>query len=285
MERKTIREWYNYIYAEVQNQTVLHELQPQIDDAQTLLSDLEQRSAVSDHRIWIWIMAFLTYTIDGLFFKHKSEVNEKISNNRFGTLKWYEYILYKFQYGDTLDWVNDEYTYSTIDETKQVIKYANAVKVGRSVVCKIAKDAGGVPGKLDPEELSAVEYYLGRLQPPGETVLVLSEIADSLQLTIDVFYDPLVMNQNGELISDTSVKPVENAVDDYLNGVKFAHNFEENAFVDAIQKAVGVKRIYPVDFKARTALNLNYESFNRTYRPYAGYMNIDTLTINYMPNV
>ena len=54
-----------------------------------------------------------------------------------------------------------------------------------------------------------------------DTVLSNLTEADLLKVAYTIYYDPLVMNSDGELIADDTIKPVELAINNYIQNLPF----------------------------------------------------------------
>jgi len=280
---KTIKEWFDIIDAEKQLMNELQNLQPQIDNAQTLLDDLSSPSKVSEHRLWIWLTAVAAWLMEVLFDRHKSEVNAIIDIRQFGTLPWYREQCLAYQHGDSLVWINNRFSYATDNPDARIIGYAAAVNGNSAVIIKVAKDSNG-PVKLTNSELVSFTSYINQIQPPGVGIIIYSLDADLLKIEIDVYYDALVLYGNGEKISDSSY-PVLLAIDNYLSGNEFAGKFDLVSLIDAIQLADGVRKPYIVSCEAKESTGVVWQAITRAYEPVAGYMSLNTLTINYIPYV
>ena len=111
-------------------------------------------------------------------------------------------------------------------------------------------------------------------------VEVISQGAEELNLTMTIYYDPLVLKHNGTKITDGE-NPIKTAVNRYLNSIGFNGELTIQALVDAIQVAEGVRL---VGFDSATA---NGEQITHKYTPYSGYMsvNFDQCAITYEPYV
>lgn len=60
-----------------------------LDNADTLLSDLNNPSRVAIWRLWLWLVAVASWTVEKLSDLHKSEVNSIVSSKMPHTLRWY----------------------------------------------------------------------------------------------------------------------------------------------------------------------------------------------------
>lgn len=212
--------------------------------------------APSVESVLIWIVAACVAVVENMMDWHKKEIDTKIARERYGHAGWYEQMALKFQYGDGL---NVNYTanrnviapdgnfaesteYATVDPEKQIVKYAYCEenKSGMGVTLKVAGGTVGAFEQLDNAQLAAFDAYINRIKPAGIPVRIISDAAETLTVKMTVYYDPLVLKGNGERISGGR-KPVEEAVQGYLNSIGFNGEFTVQAMVDALQEADGVK--------------------------------------------
>ncbi len=286
---KSIQQYYDELIAEKQSFSSLNGLTPVSETNQQLLQDLSSTSKVSVWRLMMWIFAFGSWVIDSLFDRHKAEVNEIVANAIPGTAKWLRAEIFKFQYGDSLQWIDNKYQYAVIDATKQIVKYCAVIEVGGQVRIKVAKDNNGQPTPLTSAELTALTDYVNQIKFAGTNSAVTSNAADKLKLALKIYYDPQVLNPDGTLISDGTTKPVENAVNDYLNNLPFNGTLYVNRLTDTIQAAQGVEEPYITTIEA-TYGNLPYQPVTESYQADAGYIVIDpnyplSNNITYIANV
>jgi hypothetical protein len=281
---KNITEWFDLLEAEKQNMPELAQLQPSIDSSQQLLSELSSTSKVAEHRLWMWLTAVAAWLLETLFDRHKKEVESIIDRRQFGTIPWFREISLAYQHGDTLVWINNRYLYASDVAASRIIKYAAADNSVQSVLLKVAKQVSGSPAKLSAIELAAFEAYIKLVQPPGVSVQVYSTDADLMQIELDVYYDALLMSSDGTLITDNT-KPVEIALQGYLNNIEFNGRLDLVSLVDSLQAAPGVMKPYVVLCNAKSASASVWTPVSRQYISAAGYLAIDLLTINYIAYV
>ena len=285
---KTVLENYNLIIAEKNTFANLNVYQPNIDSAQTLLSDLKSTSKVARWRLLFWCIATLATALGINFDLVLIEMAAIAARSRYGTLPWYVAIAKEFQYGDALAQINLEFKYPVIDETKQVVKYA-AAQEGNDIVNLKVAGANRMP-LLDPQA-AALRAYIFKRKPAGINVNVINDLPDQLQLFVTVNYDPLLLTDEGESISTPGVFPARDAIEAYLNNLEFDGKFELMTMIDYLQKAKdkGIVSAYVDGALARYGAN-PFVLFTQNYYPNAGYMVIDpsnplSSTITYATNV
>lgn len=233
---RTTQEIYDAMIIEKQANINLNVLQPNIDDAQTLLTDLGTNSQVAEWRLWVWLVAMATSTLESLWAVFKTEI-ESISNIHYGTIPWYRVVSLEYQHGDSLVFVDNMFQYSPIDLTNRIIQKAAAEQIPGTVIVKVAK-AGGIP--LTTIENTAFSAYIDSISPPGINTTIISQIPDEMKIAADVYYDPLVLAADGSLLSDASVFPVEDAITNYIDNIDFNGELIITNLQDAMQLAEGV---------------------------------------------
>jgi hypothetical protein len=248
----------------------------------------DEFSIVSFEAILFYIIAVSIWTLEKIFDDHKTWMAVKESELKPWNLPSLVANAKKFQLGDDLVYQDDAYKYATVDTETQIVKLASASEVGNIVVLKVAKlDGSGVPEKLhDIDELVPFVEYIKLLKPPGVKLSIVSRPADLLKIYYRVYINPLVMSASGELLSDPSVKPVEDAINAYCKGLNFNGVFSVTELTDKIQQATGVSN--PVFESAASKYGLTpYAAINDYFTPNAGYFKIDedfplSATITYL---
>ena len=125
----------------------------------------------------------------------------------------------------------------------------------------MAGDNNGRPVALSTDILSAFENYMNRVKIAGVVLNIYSREADSLIISASVTVDPLVIDRNGVKISD-GTRPVETAIDNYLNNIVYGGTFNKTKLVDSIQSVEGVSDVLLGECQYRTADDQNYSTIN-----------------------
>jgi hypothetical protein len=290
MAQRTIQEIYNAMVAEKQSYTELESLQPAIDNSQQLLSDLNSKSKVAVWRLFLFVVAVSQWVLEGLFYSHRAEIDAIIAQNQYGTGNWYNQRALAFQVGDALTVVNGKILYETIDLSKRIVKYSATVP-GNIIQIKIAGESGGNLTKItntSPDyQLNQIQAYFNQIKPLGTRVSVTSNDADTLKIVATIYYDPLLIKSDGSLISDSSKRPVDIAINTYLKGIGFNGKLNIQKLTDAIQAVDGVIDVDELTVWAKYG-ETSYAQVSREYFSYAGWMVIDTsfalsTTVTYTP--
>ncbi len=287
---RSITEIYDSMIAEKQNMATLQQLQPHIDNHQTLLNDLTSQSKVAVWRLFYFTIAVAIWSVEKLFDLHKEEVQELIQSAIPGTKEWYRQQALLFQYGDNLIWQDNKFKYPENHPDKQVVKHAAVVEQNGIVIIKTATENNtGERIPLDTLQFSAFQSYMKKIKFAGTKINFINDLPDKLQIYYRVYYDPLVMQPDGSLIDNPNTKPVEEAILNYIKNLPFNGRLNITALTDVIQKAEGV--IDPVFEQAHAQYGTYpYQPIIDNYTAHAGYMKIDDLyplsdTITYVPYV
>jgi hypothetical protein len=286
---KTVQEYFDQIKGEAVNQAT-HA------GNNDVLNMLNNTSRVAIWKVLFYTIAFGIFLIDSLFDLFRSEVDDKIKLLKPATLSWFAEKIKTFQFGDDLVPETDYYDNTGLSdddiEAKQVIKYAAAIEQNFSngrfgVRIKVAgEDGGGSRIKLPDDQRDAAIEFLKRFKPAGTYCELTTDDADYLKLILRVYYNPLVLNANGERLDGTNPTSLQDAIDNHLKNLPFNGRFNLTALADAMQSVDGV--LDPRIISAQTKFAaLPFTEVQDEIIPDAGYLKIydeDTdLTIQWLP--
>ena len=254
----------------------------------------EQFSIVSFEAILFGIFAIAIFVLESLFDTHKTELENLVASKKPHSEKWYRQKALDFQYGfdllpdlDLFD--NTGFTDDTITASK-IIKYA-AVKQAETesvLVLKIATETDGELSPISETQQEAFSQYISEIKDAGVAIRTINYLPDILKLTMRIYRDSLVLDENGVSRID-GTKPVELAISQYLKQLPFNGElvlFDLQEFIK--NNAVGV--VIPEIVKAETkwidvALDDygNFENINVRKIPVSGYFKIENfLNIEYV---
>lgn len=284
----SVQYWFDYMNAEKNTFTTLNGLQPAIDDTQTFLDDLDSTSKVARWRLIFWVVATCVYSFEVAVDLAIMIMESLAKKSRFGTIPWYVNEALLFQYGDTLVYVNNEYQYPTINIANQIVKRAAVEENGNTINVKVATLVGGVITPLSLGQKAAVEAYFDKKKPAGSDVVIISDPSDELRLFVKAYFDPQLLDNTGQLISNPGIYPLHDAINNFisnLNVSNFNGRLELCDLVDAMQKAIGITSAYVTSASARYGAN-PYVPFTERYQSNAGHLVIDnafplTSTVTY----
>jgi len=213
----------------------------------------------------------------------QDEIEERAEEIQPGILQWYAAESLEFQYG--YDLVFNRTTkligYEVEDTAAQIVELAAADLINAQVTIRAAKLSGGVAEKLATAELTSFENYWVKKRVAGTAISIISSDPDLMKCYLSVKYNPLILDNTGTLISDGVTKPVEDAVDDFLQDFQadnFAGDMQVMKLVDAVQAAQGVTNVVATDIQAKKDGGTYADilaTAEQTYSSYAGYIKID----------
>ena len=249
------------------------------------LSSLNSTSNTSIWRLWMFITASIIVLFEQVMDLFKTDIQNIINNNQYGTDGWWYNQMLAFQYGDLLVFQNNIFKYAVIDPAKQIVSFCSITSLNGAVQIKLAGTSGGQPVVLTSDQLNGVISYCTQIQPSGIRFAVLSLSADLLNFKGNIYYDA---SADLALIQPA----VEAAITNFL-GANNVNNFNGTLFVnkliDAIQAVPGVvgNQVDVVSIAAKNG-GSDYTTFTSSYPPESGYFMIDpayplSSTLTYIP--
>lgn len=293
MAARTLNEIYTQIIDEKVNYTQLNDLQPNINSLQSLLAQLQTTSRVGVWRLWAYITALAIFIHEKLIDTQTAELEQRAINIIPGSLRWYRDMALEWQPGDALVWngVLRRYEYNPVNENNRLVKYSAVIEANNQLTIKVAKELAGLAEPLNAAELSQFGAYITLRKYAGTNVAIISEDADTVNITGEVFYNPLVMANDGSLISDPSVFPVSDAIDLFLKDLGTT-NF--NGKLRAVELVLDIMSVNGVENFSLFTLEAQYGILpmqdvlslpGQEYQSNAGHLVINTLTLTYTENV
>jgi len=259
------------------------------------LNGLDSTSKVAVYNLWAYIVASVIWVLYQFHDLYTQETDAKIKAQKVYSLLWFRDKALDYRHGHPLvkegyNLVYDDtgYTDEEIEDAK-VVKRAAVIELevtNRTILfVKCATEIDGDLAKLtDPQKQGVVDYFK-RIKPAGTKLEVFSDTADDLKLTIDFFYDPLVLTETGARIDGTNNTPVQNAIRDYLKNLRFNGEFSVSELEDILQALSGCsdREAYITNAEANFQTPVNWEVVNDIYIANSGYMDITdvNLVINF----
>ena len=203
----------------------------------------DQFSKVSLESILFYVVSVAIWSLEVLFDTHRTEVRSLIDSSKPHRLKWYVNKTLSFQYGRTL--VTDSDVYDNTDvtdeqiEAERVVKYAAAVEVAGRIVIKVAGESAGERAKLTVEQESALVAFLKEVKDAGVKIDLINKAANSFKATIDIYYDPMVLNASLSSLANGG-NPVKDAIENFIQNLPFNGEYRNSALVDLLQNVPGV---------------------------------------------
>lgn len=243
-------------------------------------------SKVSFESIVFYIVASAHFIIESLFDLLKSDTEKALSERLTHGVGWYATMAKEFQYGFAFN--EDTGKYDVTDEAARIISHATANEANGIVTLKIAQTVDGSLAAISnddetyPGALTMFEAYKTLAKDFGVKVNVISGNGDDLRAIYDIFYDPLVLDENGKLLTDSSKEPAKDAISNFIKNLPFNGEFVPVHMTDQVQLADGVKVPVLLNCETRYAAN-DYNVVDGKTEPYYGYLTIADLTLNYRP--
>ena len=237
-------------------------------------------SRVSRKRLLRAIQCILCLTVETIFDIFKADVDAKIRELKPHSERWYANKALAYQHGfdllpDSDLFVNTGATEQDISASK-VVKYSAVVEqendYGRVFLrIKLAKDGGTDLTPLSTPELEGVTEYLRRIKDAGVKLVVQSLPADSLKMKWRLYYDPLILDANGNRLDGTQNEADVTAIKDYLKRLPFNGVYVTQFHIDAVQAVEGIV-IAEVDLVQTKYGALPFTSVITKVTPDAGYL-------------
>ena len=276
----------------------IQEIQELIYEAKThepALNELNSTSKVAIWRLWVYIISVAIWSLEKLFDLHRADIDRRLLELKPHTARWYRNKALAFQYGFDLlpdsDKFNNAGRSEEQIEASKIVKYSAVVESlneGRLIV-KIATEQGDTLRPITEAQKMSFEAYLATIKDAGVRLSVVNYKPDILHLRMKIVYDPLMLDSNGQSITN-AFKPVERAIKDYLKNLPFNGELVLAHLIDALQHEEGVKIPHLVLAQSK---NINsggeygaFETIEISKIPTAGYFTIDNFNdITYISNV
>ena len=255
----------------------------------------QQFSKVSLENILFNVFAYAIWFFEKIFDQNRTEINDEIAKSRIHTQKWYREKALAFMYGYDLNDTDNYDTTSLTDEqiaTAKIIANAAPVKMQGYLRMKVVKRVGDELAPLAPQELTAFESYMNYVTDAGTYVIPTTNVADDLKLTLNVYYNDLVLTGDGSRRDGTATTPVMDAIKDYLKSLRFNGSFIESKLEGEIEAVDGVTMVKIVgawskygSYDYESTINPNAGKINEIRIADAGYMKLDEANtiINFIP--
>lgn len=191
------------------------------------------------------IVTYAIFILEKLFDQHHTEVTQKIYEQKIGSLRWYRNKALDFQYGfdllkDTDKFINGDASEDIINQSK-IVKYAAVTEAEQEsrVIIKIAGEQQGKLSPIDQVQQAAFDAYVDEIRFAGTNITVINFEPDRLYLTINIYRDPLVLDENGVSILNGNI-PVNDALEEFMKELPFNGELTIQNLVDKLQVVEGV---------------------------------------------
>lgn len=243
----------------------------------------EQFSKVSFEALIINIVALACYLVERTFATTSDEVDAAINARYVASIPWFRDQALGYQDGYDLVF-NDatrSYGYAVDDPDARIIAYAAAREVtdeSRKVQILVSKDK---KEPLTDDELSRFSHYMRRIAPAGTRLDFVSKASDKLQISAQINYNPLLLTSEGKRLTD-GTSPINEAIEQYIDTIKYGGVFNKTKLVDAIQNAEGVTDVILHSVYTSTASGGFVELDGNSYASTSGSFVVDDLIISYL---
>ena len=217
-----------------------------IASSEVLSAYLTSNSMYAIFRLFTFIIATAIWIFETFLDQHTLEINDKLANQKAGTLPWYRTMAFRFQYGFDLvqdkDYFDNGAATAEQIEASKIIKYAavNEAEDSSRVILKIAGELNGVLTDFDdPAQVEAIEQYINEIRVAGVQVTIINYKADKLYLNLRIKRDVLLLTETGMNKLDANY-PVNEALQEFMKELKFNGELQLSALIDKIQLVPGV---------------------------------------------
>jgi len=226
------------------------------------------------------IQCALALTTETIFDIFTSDVDTKLRELMPHTERWYANKSLAYQHGFNLLPEDDEYDNTDKSEedieASKIVKYAAVVsqenQFGRVYLrIKLATEDADDLAPLSNTQLDGVKAYLARIKDAGVKLQIDSLPADQAKMKWTVYYDPLILDNNGNRLDGTASDVVRTAIKEYFKNLPFNGIYVLEYHTDAVQLVPGV--VIPVINECSTKYGLlPYTNVNVKVTPDAGYL-------------
>lgn len=239
----------------------------------------QEFSKASIESILFYCVAFCTNFLERLFDLFRSDSETYIANMKPHTVRWYATKGLAYMHGVPLLPDSDVFdTTGLTDEqitTAKVVQYCSCNETynqnNRLILrIKLAKEAAGVLGPLTDVQLDGVREYFARVKDAGVPMLIESNVPDRLKMKWMVYYDPLILDNEGNRIDGNGTGVVRAAIKNYLTKLPFNGLYAIQKHEDYVQLVPGVK-LCPVQLAQRKIFAYDWQYINVSVVPDAGY--------------
>lgn len=212
----------------------------------------EQVSSANILKLLTEVVASGIYFHEQIFDRDKEEMLALLNSKKPHQLQWYRDKALNFQFGpdgmrnllpdsDVFD--NSDIQASDYEQTiarEKIVKYAAAVERGNRVQIKVAKGGESDRQPLDKKEQRALESYFAQIKDAGVIIEVINQPADEFRIAMDIYYDPIILNQDGMRLDGLVNDPIRTTIRKFVQNLPFDSVYKNMDLVDELQKIPGV---------------------------------------------
>ncbi len=212
-----------------------------VDTAKKLVNDVRTAAKVAIWRLWLWIVAVASWTIENLQDTHEAAIRAIIAADKPHTLNWYAGESKKFQYGHVITWLTDHFGYAVIDEAAQIVKYSAAIEnAGGGVTIKSMKEGRVI---LTAEELNALKAFWAKWKDAGVVLTCISQSVNLIDFTVTIYRNRSILNADNTLIADPTKNAVTDPANAYVESIDFNGTVYLLELIQQIKNQPGIKNV------------------------------------------
>jgi len=268
----------------------LNTLEVLTDNEKQTIAGLTSFSKVAIWRLWVWVVAFGIWLSEQLWDVFKADIEARIAATRPFTEKWYTTASVLYQHGYVLpesgiyDPPANAAEEALIEASKVIDKAAvsqivlNGIGAVRVKVATL--NAGELEG-VSPEILAGFQEYIEKIGAAGTYLLATSADADDLKIHYKIYFDSLILDNEGKRLDGTNDTPVQTAIKDYLKSVDFNGKLSLDKLDRVLAKVPGVNDVFLQSAASKFA-DFEYTdtapstgAFTEFRQPDSGYMKLD----------
>jgi len=213
-------------------------------DSAEELSVLNSLSNTAIWRFWVKLCSRIISTFESVFDAHTNDVQSRLDQQKAHRAKWYQELALNFQFGrdlidDTDVYDNAELTDAEI-EAEKLVKYATAKEVGNIVRIKIATNNNGEREPLSEDQEAAFIAYIKETKDAGVKFEITNKEADHFRASLDIYYDPMILDSLGNRLDGTVSEPVPTAAKDYIKNLPFNGEYTNKDLINNLEAVEGV---------------------------------------------
>ena len=258
------------------------------------LNGLNSTSKVATYNLWAYIVAAVIWVQYQFIALFQTEIDQKIREQKRYTLLDFRRYALAYRHGHPLNDLTGEYDDAgyTEEEIEEALIVARAAVIElelnnrKHLFIKVAKEVNNVLQALNEAEQEGVTQYFARIKPAGTKIIIFSGAPDDLRMTLDFYYDPLILDETGARIDGATNTPVQDAIRAYIKDLKFNGEFSIAILEDRLQELSGCadREAYVRSCEANYQTPENYQEITTNYVANSGYMQIldENLQINFI---
>lgn len=249
-------------------------------------------SVVAIWRLVMYIIADAIYNHELIYDEHKSEIDTIVSNKTPHRASWYADRAKLFQFGHSLVSETDYYDNSKLTheqiEASRVVKFAaTAQSRDKNILfLKVATSNGNSRVPLAANQLAALKSYFEEVADAGVYIEFINAPADDMKLSIDIYYNALILDNKGGRLDGLETQPIQEAIRNYLTNIPFNGAYTNQGLIDVLQEVDGVEIAELKYAASRYGVFTEFTEINAREIAYSGYYKVTdaNLQLNFIAN-